>query len=309
MAKILVTGGAGFIGSHIAEELCGKNEVVVLDDLSTANEQSTSFVRALPLGFVEGSINDRTTLDRLLPDVDYVLHQAAIPSVPRSIEDPLASNRANVGGTLNLLKACVDNDVERVVCASSSSVYGDTPALPKVETMNPDPKSPYAVSKLIGEHYCRVFSELYGLKATSLRYFNVFGSRQNPFSQYSAVIPKFVYSALDNKPLVIYGDGEQTRDFTYVKDVVAANLLAAQESTTGVFNIAGGKQITINELAERIISLTGSSSDIVHEQVRKGDVLHSLADISKAEKELGWKPKYSLEAGLKEYIEWARETR
>jgi len=308
MARILVTGGAGFIGSHIAEELSkdGSNEIVVLDNLATANKLSADFVKNLDIEFIEGSVTDAALLLKTLEDVDYVLHQAAIPSVPRSVKDPLASNAANVGGTLSLLKASLESGVKKVVCASSSSVYGDTPTLPKVETMTPNPKSPYAISKLMGEHYCRVFDELYGLETVSLRYFNVFGPRQNPFSEYSAVMPKFIYAALQDKPLRIYGDGSQTRDFTYVKDVVRANILAAGSDATGVFNIAGGRQISIQELAESIIELTGSASEVEHLDVRQGDILHSLADISKARDGLGWKPDYTLQQGLAELVNYVK---
>ncbi len=296
---VLITGGAGFIGSNLAESL---DDVIVVDDLSTANRYSIEFIKNSGIRFIKGSVNDLHLMKKVLDGVETVYHQAAIPSVPRSIRDPIRSNHANIGGTLTLLIACRDTGVRNVVYASSSSVYGDTPTLPKVETMEPNPKSPYAVSKLIGEHYTRVFSELYGLKAVSLRYFNVFGPRQNPDSEYSAVIPKFVKAAMKGEPLTIYGDGEQTRDFTYVKDVVEANKKAAGKS--GIYNIAGGRRITINELAEKIIELTGSSSDIIHAEERKGDVKHSLADISRAKKKLGWQPQYSLEEGLKEYIDY-----
>ncbi len=295
----LITGGAGFIGSNLLEAV---EEAIVLDDLSTANKYSKEFVEDSGARFVKGSVNDRELLRDLLQDIETVYHQAAIPSVPRSVKDPLKSNRANAGGTLTLLTACRDSGVKNVVYASSSSVYGDAPTLPKAETMQPNPKSPYAVSKLAGEHYMRVFGELYGMKTASLRYFNVFGPRQNPDSEYSAVIPKFVKAALAGDPLMIYGDGLQTRDFTYVKDVVEANKKAVGKS--GTFNIAGGKQITIGELADRIVELTGSSSEVKRMDERKGDVKHSLANISKATKELGWRPEYTLDQGLKEYIDY-----
>lgn len=301
MVKILVTGGAGFIGSNLAKDLCREEDVVVLDDFSTANDISKKFVEDLDVNFIEGSVNDQDLLKRILVDVDYVLHQAAIPSVPRSIEDPIRTNHANAGGTLTLLKACVDSGVKKVVYASSSSIYGDTPTLPKIETMGSNPKSPYAVSKFVGEHYTRVFYEIYGLKTVSLRYFNVYGPRQNPFSEYAAVVPKFVNAALQDKPLEVYGDGTQTRDFTFIKDVVEANK-KAMFSGEGIYNIAGGKQITINDLAKLVIGITGSKSGIIHSPPRKGDVKHSLADISKAKRDLGWEPEYSLEEGLKVYL-------
>ena len=293
----LVTGGAGFIGSNLVESLKG---AVVIDDFSTANKDSSDFVKSSGARLFKGSINDAKLLREALAGVDTVYHEAAVPSVPRSVRDPLTTNTANVSGTLSLLVACVDAGVKKIVFASSSSVYGDTPTLPKVETMQPNPKSPYAVSKLAGEHYMRVFGELYGLKTASLRYFNVFGPRQNPESEYAAVIPRFTKAAFANEPLVIYGDGSQTRDFTYVKDVVEANKKAAGKS--GIFNIAGGKQVTIRSLAEKIIKLAGSKSEINCFPERKGDVKHSLADISLAKKELGWAPKYTLDKGLREYI-------
>ena len=294
----LVTGGAGFIGSSLVEDL---EDVVVVDDLSTANEYSIRFVEESGAEFIKGSITDLKLMKQVLDGVETVYHQAAIPSVPRSIKDPLRTNQANIGGTLNLLVACWDAGVRNLVYASSSSVYGDTPALPKVENMPPNPKSPYAITKLMGEHYMRVFNELYGLRTVSLRYFNVFGPRQNPDSEYSAVIPKFVKAALAGQPITIYGDGLQTRDFTYVTDVVEANKKAAGK--VGIYNIAGGKQITIRELADKIVELTGSRSEIEYVDERKGDVKHSLADITKAGKKLAWQPKYTLEQGLKEYID------
>ncbi|MBN2517863.1 MAG: SDR family oxidoreductase [Candidatus Altiarchaeota archaeon] len=307
--KVLVTGGAGFIGSNLVEGLCRGNEVTVLDDLSTANKQSRSFVEGLGIEFVRGSVTDADLLKRTLGGIDCVFHQAAIPSVPRSIKDPLAVNRANVGGTLTLLDSAVKTGVKKIVYASSSSVYGDAPALPKREDMQPDPKSPYAVSKLIGEHYMRVFNEIYGLKTISLRYFNVYGPRQDPGSEYAAVIPRFIDAALEGKPLTIYGDGKQTRDFTYVADVVEANKKAMANNKTGVYNIAGGKQISINELAERIIEITGSKSKTTHQRPRPGDVKRSLADVSKAKKELGFEPKVHLREGLGRSIEWIKEAR
>ncbi len=299
---VLITGGAGFIGSNIAEEIPGAK---ILDNLSTANKESISFVRDSGFHLISGSVNNYDLLLEVLKDVDIVYHQAAVPSVPRSIEDPITTNEANIGGTLTLLKACVDSGVSKIIYASSSSVYGDTPTLPKVETMPPAPKSPYAVSKLIGEHYMRVFSELYGITTISLRYFNVFGPRQNLESQYAAVIPKFVRAALLDKPITIYGDGNQTRDFTYVKDVVSANMKASRSPDSGVYNIAGGTQTTINDLATMIIDLTGSNSEVTYLPERRGDVKHSLADISRA-KEIGWKPKYDLKKGLKEYIAYIK---
>jgi UDP-glucose 4-epimerase len=309
MAKILITGGAGFIGSNIAEALHEKHEIVVIDDLSTSGPPSSEYVQNLAsegkIKFEEGSINDINLISELLIDVEYVLHQAAIPSVPRSVKDPLASNSANVGGSLTVLKACVDAGVKKIVAASSSSVYGDTPTLPKIETMQPHPLSPYAVSKFAMEHYMRVFNELYGIQTLTLRYFNVFGPRQNPYSEYAAVIPKFIKAAKEGQPLMIYGDGTQTRDFSYVKDVVAANVKAAESKKSGIFNIAGGNQITITELAEAIISTTDSQSKIEYLKSRAGDIKHSLADVFKARNELNWSPTYSLQDGLEDYLSYS----
>lgn len=298
--KIVITGGAGFIGSNLAEELSKDNEIIVLDDLFAGK---LSNIRDLDIKFVEGSITDLDLLQELFKDVEYVFHQAAIASVPRSINDPVASNNANINGTLNVLVAAKDSGVKKVICASSSSVYGDTPELPKREDMKPTPKSPYAITKLAGEYYSTVFSEVYGLKTVSLRYFNVYGPKQDPSSEYAAVIPKFIRKAQENKPPIIYGDGEQTRDFTFVKDVVNANILALERGE-GVFNIASGSRISINELADKIIAMHGKSLKPIHESPRPGDVKHSLADISKAEKELRYKPEYVLEEGLRETIEY-----
>jgi len=304
--NVLITGGAGFIGSHIAETLAPENEVRVLDNMATSGKQSSEFVKKTEAEFIDGSINDIPLLKKLMKDIDYVFHQAAIPSVSRSVKDPIATNEANATGTLNLLIVARDSGVKKVVFASSSSVYGDTPKLPKIETMQPNPKSPYAVSKLAGEHYCRVFHEIYGLQTTCLRYFNVYGPRQNPDSQYSAVIPRFIYGAMQNKDLVIFGDGEQTRDFTYVKDVVEANILAAESKASGEFNIAFGSRISIKDLAEKIINLTDSKSSILHKEPRAGDVKHSLADVSKAKKAFSYSPKYSIDNGLSDYLGWLK---
>ena len=253
--------------------------------------------------FVEGSITDLNLLKQVFDGVDYWFHQAAIPSVPRSIKDPAKTNEVNISGTLNVLLAADQEDVKKVVYASSSSVYGETPVLPKEEGMIPDPLSPYAVSKLAGEYYCKVFAEIYGLKTASLRYFNVYGPKQDPSSEYAAVIPKFITRVLNGKPPVICGDGEQTRDFTFVKDVVSANILAAGSSKTGVFNIGSGARVSVNELAAAVIeaSATGTDPGILHAEPRDGDVRHSLADISRAGS-IGYKPSYTLTDGLKETI-------
>ncbi|KAF5414812.1 MAG: UDP-glucose 4-epimerase [Candidatus Methanophagaceae archaeon] len=301
--KIVITGGAGFIGSNIAEVLSkdNANEVIVLDDLSTGKLANT---KEMAIKFVNGSITDLELLQTVFKDVDYVLHQAAIPSVPRSINEPIASNNANITGTLNVLVAARDRNVKKVVYASSSSVYGDTPKLPKREDMTPTPLSPYAVTKLTGEHYCNVFNEVYGLKTVALRYFNVYGPKQDPHSDYAAVIPKFVSRVLRDEPPVIYGDGQQTRDFTFVKDVVTANIRAMKSAATGVFNIASGNRITIQELAELVMKLMGKDMGVILEEPRKGDVLHSLADVSKAKAGFGYEPGYRLETGLEETVKW-----
>ncbi|MFV9676551.1 MAG: SDR family oxidoreductase [Methanosarcinales archaeon] len=301
--RIVITGGAGFIGSNLAEVLSkdNANEVIVLDDLSTGKLANTN---EMAIKFVNGSITDLELLQTIFKDVDYVLHQAAIPSVPRSINEPIASNNANINGTLNVLVAARDRNVKKVIYASSSSVYGDTPELPKREDMTPTPLSPYAVTKLTGEHYCNVFNEVYGLKTVALRYFNVYGPKQDPYSDYAAVIPKFVSRVRRDEPPLIYGDGQQTRDFTFVKDVVTANIRAMKSDATGVFNIASGNRITIQELAELVMKLMAKDLGVIFEEPRTGDVLHSLADVSKAKAGFGYEPGYRLETGLEETVKW-----
>jgi len=299
--KIVITGGAGFIGSNLAEELTKKHEVVIIDDLSTGRAEN---VEALDLELVRGSITDPDLLRENFRGVDYVFHQAALPSVQRSIEDPVLANEVNICGTLNVLVAARDAGVAKVIYASSSSVYGDTPELPKREDMKPDPKSPYAVAKLAGEYYCRVFNEIYGLKTVALRYFNVYGPRQDPSSDYAAVIPNFVNRVMAGKEPIIYGDGEQTRDFTFVRDVVQANVLAMESDATGVFNVATGTRISINDLAGVVMEIIGNRVDFVHEEPRDGDVRDSLGDISRASAGFGYAPRYGMEEGLKETIGW-----
>ena len=308
MNKVIVTGGAGFIGSHLVQELLKHgHQVIILDNLSTGRLSNIEFLLDdKNVAFVRGSLNNLPLLRRLFSGTDFVFHQAAVPSVPRSIKDPRTSHRANATGTLNVLLAARDNGVKKVVFASSSSVYGDTPTLPKVEDMAPNPQSPYAVTKLAAENYCRVFEQVYGLKTVCLRYFNVYGPRQDPGSPYAAVIPLFINSALDEKSPVIFGDGEQTRDFTFVKDVVTANILAAESPATGIFNVGSGSRVTINHLAELINKIVGDSKiKVVHREVRPGDILHSLADISRAET-FGFRPRYTLEEGLREVVEYLR---
>jgi UDP-glucose 4-epimerase len=307
--KIVVTGGAGFIGSNLAEELLKKHEVIVIDNLSTGRIENLNRIID-KINFIKGSITDLDLLKEAFLGTDTVFHEAAIPSVQRSVDNPIASNEANVEGTLKVLVAARDCNVRKVVYASSSSAYGDTPILPKKEDMKPEPLSPYAISKLAGEYYCRVFSEVYGLKTACLRYFNVYGPRQNPESQYAAVIPRFITRVLANEPPVIYGDGEHTRDFTFVKDVVKANILAMNSQAEGVFNIACGKRVSLNELAGKIMEITGIRLDTIYDEPRQGDVRDSLADITQARREMGYEPGYDLDLGLKETIEWfSKESR
>ncbi len=308
MTSVLITGGAGFIGSHLAETLAKEGyKVIIIDDLSTGKMENLESVRG-EVNFIKGSILDIDLLVRTIKkqDVEHVFHQAAWTSVLKSIKDPLKTNEVNVTGTLNALKSSVDNGVEKVIAASSSSVYGDTPELPKKESMGCRPKSPYAVSKLSGEHYLKVFSEVYGIKTTGLRYFNVYGPKQDPYSPYAAVVPKFINLALENRDLPVEGDGNQTRDFTYVDDVVEGNILAMEKSAEGIFNIAYGERTSINDLAEEIIRLTDSSSKIIHVDPRPGDVRDSLADISLAKEKLGYKPKYDLGRGLEKFVKWQK---
>ncbi len=299
MEKVVVTGGAGFIGSHLAEKLAGRGyQVTIIDDLSSGKRKNIERLLSQDkVGFIKGSILTPPLLQKLFQGTDYVFHQAAIPSVPRSINNPLASHEANVTGVLNVLIAARDNGVKKVIYASSSSVYGDTPTLPKREDMLPNPQSPYAVTKLTGEYYCRVFEQVYGLATICLRYFNVYGPRQDIDSQYAAVIPRFIKRALAGKAPIIFGDGEQSRDFTFVTDVVEANILAAESQACGVFNIGRGKNITINELANLALNITGSKVEPSYQEPRPGDIKHSLADISKA-RTFGYEPKYSLKEGL-----------
>lgn len=297
----VVTGGAGFIGSNLVEELANRGaEVVILDDLATGKmENITDLLKSADVKFIKGSVTNLELLKSIFNDVDCVFHQAAIPSVQRSVEDPQVTNEVNVNGTLNVLSAAKECGVEKVVYASSSSVYGDTPELPKREDMKPNPKSPYAVSKLTGEQYCTVFEEVYGLKTVCLRYFNVYGPKQDPASEYAAVVPRFITRVLANQPPIIYGDGTQTRDFTFVKDVVRANILASERGE-GVFNIASGMRISLNELAHIIIKMIDKDLKPVYTEPRKGDIKHSLADVSLAKEKLGYDPEYGLETGLKE---------
>ncbi|MGQ9461983.1 MAG: SDR family oxidoreductase [Candidatus Fervidibacter sp.] len=308
--SVLVTGGAGFIGSHLVDKLVQLGaKVKVLDDFSTGKRENIAHLLGGKLRLIEGSLTDAETVKRAVEGVEVVFHQGALPSVARSVEDPLTTHQVNSTGTLLLLLASRDAGVRRVVFASSSSVYGDMPTLPKREDMTPNPKSPYALSKLVGEHLCRLFWELYGLETVSLRYFNIFGPRQDPASQYAAVIPRFVTALLKGERPVIYGDGEQTRDFTFVENCVQANLLAATKPNVAgeVFNVGAGVQTSVNDLFRLIRSLIGADEvEPIYVPPRPGDVRHSLAEITKAERLLGYKPVISLEEGLKLTIDWFR---
>ena len=306
MSNYLVTGGAGFIGSHIVDRLVADgHQVRVLDNFATGKRENIQH-NLDKIELIEGSITDLATVQSAVDGMDFVLHQAALPSVPRSVRDPIASNQANIDGTLNILVASRDAGVKRVVYASSSSVYGDTPTLPKHEDMPPNPLSPYALTKLAGEYYCRIFYRIYGLEAISLRYFNVFGPRQDPTSQYAAVIPKFVQMIRAGESPTIYGDGLQTRDFTYVRNNVEANLLACAAPGIGgeVFNIACGEKFSLLDLVQVINKNLGTSVEPKFEEARAGDVKHSLADIGKAQKAMGFAPLVGFGEGLKKVIEW-----
>jgi len=308
----LVTGGAGFIGSHIASGLIAKGaRVRVIDDLSTGYRQNLEEIGG-DIDFVEGSVADENALRRALRDVEIVFHQAAIPSVPRSVENPRQTHVACVDATFSLLIAAREMGVRRIVYAGSSSAYGDQPTLPKIEGMLPEPLSPYAVAKLVGEYYCQVFTRVYGLETVTLRYFNVFGPRQDPSSQYSGVISRFISALLTGEGPVIYGDGEQSRDFTYIDNVVTANLKAAETSKGlgQIINIANGKRISLNQLLQELISLTGRSGVTPdYQPTRAGDVKHSLADISRARELLAYEPLADLRTGLQKTIDWWKLSR
>ena len=306
--KALVTGGAGFIGTHLCLELAKRgNEVTALDNLSTGKQDNVTILDKAGVKFNYGSILDLGVLAWLFEGKDVVFHLAALPSAPRSVERPLEAHNANNTGTLNVLLMARDYGVKKVVYASSSSVYGDNLTLPKTEDMIPKPMTPYAVSKLCGEHYCGVFTNLYGLETVCLRYFNVYGMGQNSKSIYSAVIPRFLSKVSTGYPPMIYGDGEQSRDFTYVGDAVEATILAAQEGVVGVYNVGSGRRVTINGLADMTIKLLGKDGLApIYEDERQGDVRHSLADISLIKEVVGYEPKYTLEQGLKEIVKEAK---
>ena len=309
MAVYVVTGGGGFIGSHIVEELLRRNEIVrVIDNFSTGKwENVEPFEGGAEI--IEADIAEGKNLPRFLEGADYVIHQAAIPSVPKSILDPVKSHHANVNGTLQLLNASREANVKRVVYASSSSVYGDSPTLPKHEGMMPNPLSPYGAQKLFAEIYCQVFSRAYGLETVSLRYFNVFGPRQDSTSQYSGVLALFIPAVLQSKRPTIYGDGLQSRDFTYVQNVVEANLVGCTVPGVAgqVFNVACGDRITVNSMLQQINKITGKDMAPIYADPRPGDIKHSQADITSAKEHLGYQPKISFEEGLRNTIEWYRK--
>jgi len=301
----LVTGGAGFIGCNIARRLLAEgHEVRVLDNFSTGSREN---LKGLVIELIEGDLTSYHMVQRAVKGVDYVLHQGALPSVPRSVNDPIASVNVNVLGTLNVLTAAHEAGVKRVIYASSSSLYGDSPDSPKRETMLPTPKSPYAASKLSGEHLCRVFYNTYGLETVVLRYFNVFGPYQNPLSQYAAVIPRFISAGLTDQPAIIFGDGEQSRDFTFVNNVVEANLAAVAapaEALGKVFNIACGESYSLLQLLDLLEHILGKKIGREFAEPRSGDVKYSLADVSLAQKHLGYIPRVSFKEGLKRTLEW-----
>jgi nucleoside-diphosphate-sugar epimerase len=306
----LVTGGAGFIGSHLTDRLVEEGwSVRVLDDFSSGREENLSR-SAGAIELIRGDLRDEGALGKAVRDVEVVFHQAAVPSVPRSVAEPLRTHEVNATGTLRLLEAARGAGVRRLVFAASSSAYGDTPILPKVETMPANPLSPYALQKFAGEVYCRLYASLYGLETVALRYFNVFGPRQDPASEYAAVIPRFVQACLEGRSPRIHGDGEQTRDFTFVGDAVRANLLAADaEGAAGaVVNVAGGTRTSLNALLAHVRELTGSRVEAVHGPPRAGDVRHSLADLGRAEALLGYRPAVGVREGLARTIEHFRGT-
>ncbi|MDQ3649518.1 MAG: SDR family oxidoreductase [Acidobacteriota bacterium] len=309
---VLVTGGAGFIGSHIAATLARSGaRVRVLDDLSTGYVENLEEIGG-DVDFVRGSLTDAAALKKAVDGVEVIFHEAAIPSVPRSVENPRETHLACVEGTFALLLAAREAKVRRLVYAASSAAYGDQPTLPKVEEMRPDPLSPYAVAKLVGEYYCQVWTRSYDFETVCLRYFNVFGPRQDPSSQYSGVISRFIDALMTGQRPVIFGDGEQSRDFTYVANVVDANLRAA-ETTRGigqVFNIANGQRVTLNELLGTLKKIIGSAEAAAeYREPRVGDVKHSLADITQAREILGYEPRVELEEGLRATLDWWKNSR
>jgi nucleoside-diphosphate-sugar epimerase len=311
-SKFLVTGGAGFIGSNLADELIAQGaKVTIIDNFVTGFSENLDEIKG-DFEFVEGDINDAGLLAKILPGVDCIFHQAALPSVPRSVENPLETHEACVNGTFNLLNAARSSGVRRVIYAASSSAYGDQPTLPKVETMRPEPLSPYAAAKLVGEYYCQVFNNVYGLETLCLRYFNVFGPRQNPSSAYSGVISRFIDALMGGSRPTIFGDGEQSRDFTFVANVVAANIAAAttEKGIGRVMNVANGERVSLNSLLDSLKTITGRTGiDAEYLAARKGDVMHSQADNTLAVECLGYKKLVGLEEGLEKTIDWWKTSR
>ena len=307
--RYVVTGGAGFIGSNTVDELVRRGEtVIVLDDLSSGKEDNLAEVRS-KISFIKGSITDLEAVRKAMQSADYVIHLAARTSVPRSVKDPIDTNKINVEGTLNVLVAARDAKVKRVVFAASSSAYGETPTLPKVETMQPEPISPYGVAKYAGELYAQMFGRVYGLENVSLRYFNIFGPRQDPDSPYSGVLAKFCTAFLEKTQPLVFGDGEQSRDFTFVENAVEANLLAceAPNASGKVFNIGTGARITLNQTLALLANLTGNKPETKYEPPRDGDIRDSQADIKQARDILNYEPFVSFEEGLRRTVEWYRE--
>lgn len=316
MTRYLITGGAGFIGSHIAAALRARGDFVrILDNFATGKRANLAAALGSEQGgpqaeFLEGDLRDAAAVRKACQGIDVVFHEAALPSVARSVEDPLTSDDNNIRGTVNLLLAARDAKVRRVVYAGSSSAYGDTPTLPKHEEMPGDPISPYGVTKFTGELYCRSFARVYGMSTVILRYFNVFGPRQDPSSPYSGVIALFCRAAVEGRSATIHGDGEQSRDFTYVDNVVAGNLLAAERDVPSgtVLNVATGSAITLNQLVSTLGEITGRTLSVTHGAPRTGDIKHSLADITRARKLLGYEPHVSFRAGLERTLEWYRSS-
>ncbi|NLT50934.1 MAG: NAD-dependent epimerase/dehydratase family protein [Ignavibacteria bacterium] len=304
MQKITITGGAGFIGSHLCKYWISRNfQVTVIDNLRSGFEKNLSGLNNVTL--IKESITSRAEVFKAVNGSKYVFNMAAMISVPESMTNPFECVNINVNGLINILDAAKEYGVEKVIHSSSAAIYGEDPELPKTTSMRPNPKSPYGITKLDGEYYLNMYSDFYGLKTTSLRYFNVFGPGQDPKSQYAAAIPIFVYKALNNEDITIYGDGEQTRDFVFVEDVVQANVLAAESSIPkGVYNVANGKTITIKQLAQLIIEYTNSKSKILFAPERAGDIKHSLASIDNTVAELGFSPKCNLEDGLKSTVDY-----
>jgi len=311
-SKVLITGGAGFIGSNLADELIRQGaKVVILDNFVTGFRENLDEITG-SFDFIEGDLNDDIKLKQAIENVEVIFHQAALPSVPRSVENPLETHQACVDGTFNLLLKAKENNVRRLIYAASSSAYGDKETLPKIETMSPEPLSPYAAAKLMGEYYCQVFAKVYGIETFCLRYFNVFGPRQNPASQYSGVISRFIDALLSDKTPIIYGDGEQSRDFTFIANVVDANIKAAQtaQGIGEVMNVANGERISLNQLLEVLKKITARETvSAEFQSERKGDVKHSQADNQRAVEWLGYEKLVGLEDGLQKTIDWWKTSR